>query len=516
MAQPRTGNTDIIWGETHKESRRSRMLDIVGHDESGFYALKYKSGDYWLEHHDNSLKRTRTTPLPLHYGDKKRRMEQVSHYNNRLFLFSSLTDQSTKQKKLYVQPINKANLLPVGAPRQLASIDYSGHSKGNSGSYGFSVSRDSTKFLVFYNLPYHSGKKERFGFHVLDWEMNQVWEKQIELPYEEELFEVERYKVDNAGNIHLLGRLFNEKRRLKRKGEPNYKYQVLSYRKNGSSFTEYVVDIPGKFLNDMQIAVLANQDIVCAGFFSPGRTTSIKGSYFLTIDGKTGQVKRQSFKEFSADFLTEGLRENRAAAVKEKIEKGKNVELHQFDLNDLVLRSDGGAMLVGEQYYIVHSTNFNPNGRGTVSKTTYNYNNIIVVNINPQGEVEWAHQIPKRQRTQNDGGYFSSYTMAVVEEEDKIYFIFNDHPKNLIAKQGQVYNMRLAGRDAIVVMVEMDSQGHQTRKPLFKSDDARVIIRPKVSEQVGPQEVVLFGQRRKKQRFSKIILHPNTQEAKIE
>lgn len=510
-AQPQLGNIDILWGKPQEESRRSTLADIVGHDESGFYALRLKSSGFYganssfsLEHYDNALNKTQAVEVDLTLDKKERMLEQIIHYNNRLFLFTSLADQKSKHKKLFIQPISKSSLLPVGDPRQIASIDYSGHTRSNSGSYGFSVSGDSTKFLVFYNLPYDKGQKERFGFHVLDWEMNQLWEKQLELPYEEDLFEVERYKVDDAGNIHLLGLLFNEKRKLKRKGEPNYKYQVLSYRNNGESHTEYPVEIPGKFLSDMQIAILPNQNIVCAGFFSPGRTTSIKGSYFLTIDAKSGGIQHQSFKEFDADFLTEGLSESRAAATKERIEKGKNVELYQFDLDEIVLREDGGAMLVGEQYYTRVVSSYSPNGGVTSSKTLYYYNNIIVVNINPEGDIEWAHQIAKQQRTANDGGFYSSYTMAVVK--DKLFFIFNDHPKNLVVKQGTVHNMTLSKNEALVVLVEMDREGNQSRKPLFKTADASVIIRPKVCEQINTHEVVVFGQRRKLQRFARVNL----------
>ncbi len=520
LAQQLGSDVNILWGDPQEESRRSTLYDVIGHDESGFYALRLKTGGFYgssstfsLEHYDTGMNKTQTVEVALKHNNKKLYLEQIVHYNNRLFIFTSLADQQDKERKLFVQPISKQTLMPVGEPRQIAAIDYTGHSRGNSGNYGFAVSTDSTKYLVFYNLPYDDDKNERFGFHVLDWEMNQLWEKQVELPYEEKLFEVERYKVDNAGNIHLLGRLFKEKRKLKRRGAPNANFQVLSYRNEGNDFTEYAVDIPGKYLNDMQIAVLPNQDIVCAGFFSPERTSSIKGSFFLTIDAQSKLVKQQSFKDFDADFLTEDLSEAKAAATKEKIENGKNVELFQYDLDDIVLRDDGGAILVGEQYYIRVITTNSPN-MGATSKTYYYYNNIIVININPAGEIDWAHQIPKRQRTANDGGFYSSYTMAVVK--DKMYFIFNDHPKNLVAKKGKVHHMTLSKSQALAVLVEMDSKGNQVRKPLFKAADASVIIRPKVCEQITNGEVVVFGQRKRLQRFAKINLVPNSGSAHLD
>jgi hypothetical protein len=511
LAQPKNNHTSIVWGKPYEESKRTTLADVVGHDASGIYALSYKGGAFYglnsrfiLEHYDINMDRARSVEIDLEQYSAKRSLEKVVHFNNRLFMFTSHADQQNKVNTLYIQPISKTSLQPEGSPRQVASIDYSGYSKRNSGSFGFAASRDSTKFMVFYNLPHDSRDQERFGFHVLDWEMNPLWEKQIELPYKEDLFEVERYKVDDQANIYLLGRIFNQKRKIRRRGEPNYKYQILAYRNEGNSLTEYPVEIKGKFLTDMQIAILPNQNLVCAGFYSNEGTTSIKGSYFLTLDAQSKTVKHQSFKDFGADFLTEDLTERKAERTKTKIENGKNVELYQFDLDNLTLRDDGGAVLIGEQFYIRRVTY--SNGRTTTTRTLYYYNNIIVVNINPQGDIAWAHQIKKSQRTVDDGGFYSSYTMAVVK--DKLYFIFNDNPRNLTTKNGRLYPMNTASKEALVVLVEMDGEGRQTKMPLFLSTDAEVIIRPKVCEQIADNQLVVFGQRRRNHRFARITFFP--------
>ncbi|EMR04744.1 hypothetical protein [Cesiribacter andamanensis] len=507
VAQPRNEQTTILWGRPYEESRRSTLADVIGHDASGIYTLSFKAGMFYglnsrftLEHYDINMDQARTVEIDLEHNNAKRSLERIVHYNNRLFMFTSQADQKSKVNSLYIQPINKTSLLPEGEPRQVARIDYSGHSKNNSGSFGFEASRDSTKFLIFYNLPHDSREQERFGFHVLDWEMNPLWEQQIELPYKEDLFEVERYKVDDQGNIYLLGRIFNQKRKLRRRGEPNYKYQILAYRNEGTLLTEYPVEMPGRFLTDMQLAILPNQNLVCAGFYSNEGTTSIKGSYYLTLDSKSKQVTRQSVKEFGADFLTETLSDSKARKTKSRIEKGKNIELYQFDLDNLILREDGGAILVGEQYFVRRVTY--TNGRTTTTRTLYYYNNIIVVNIDPRGDIAWAHQIRKSQRTVDDGGFYSSYTMAVVA--DKLYFIFNDHPRNLAPKKNKFYSMNTASKEALVVLVEVDSQGQQTKTPLFMSADAEVIIRPKVCEQIAHNQLVVFGQRKRNHRFAKI------------
>lgn len=512
MAQPSPKEVDISWGKKIRTSKRTTLTDVVGYDQTGIYALKRVSrglggfiSEMALEHYDNNMNQTGSVKMELKNGRQKLELEFIIQYNEKLYAFASYKDQKQKQNILSVQPIDKKSLLPQRKPTELASISYEGERKANSGSFGYSLSRDSTKMLIFYKLPYQRKENERFGFHVFDKELKELWRKEVSLPYEEKLFEVERYKVDNSGNVHLLGRIFKEKRKEKRKGEVNYKYQVLSYRDQGGSLTEYPVQIDGMFLTDMQIDISLEQDIICAGFYSEEGKRSIKGSYFVKIDGGTKKLKKQSVKEFSPDFITQHMSDRKAKRTKRKIEKGKNVEMFEFDLDELLIREDGGVLLIGEQYY-VDEVNFTSMGPGSVmshhSTTFYNYNDIIVININPEGAIDWAQKIPKYQSTKEDGGFFSSYVMAVVK--DKLLFLFNDNPKNLYAKPGKKYNFNPRKRQSTVMLVSLDGEGNQQKVPLFMTADADVIIRPKVCEQVSGQELVIFGQRKRKQRFMKI------------
>jgi hypothetical protein len=62
-------------------------------------------------------------------------------------------------------------------------------------------------------------------------------------------------------------------------------------------------------------------------------------------------------------------------------------------------------------------------------------------------------------------------------------------------------------RKSIVVVVSLDANGKQTKQPIFKSGDVEVITRPKVCEQISNRDVILFGQRKKKQQFAKVTFN---------
>jgi hypothetical protein len=510
FGQVKSKKVSILWGKEERESRKSTLNDVVGYDQTGIYAIKTKSGLYGfgstltLVHYNNKMSQAKAVKLDLKEQNKSLNFEYILQLHNELYLFSSFRNQKQKKNYLFVQTINKNTLQPAGKPKKIAEIDYSGKLKYNSGEFHYEISRDSSKVLIYYKTPFDKGENEKFGFNVFDSEFTMLWHKEVTLPYKEELFDVEDYEVSNNGNVYLLGLIYKDKRKKKRKGEPNYKYQILNYSNNGESLTEYPVEIKGKFLTDMQIAVNPDQDIICGGFYSNVGSFSIKGSYFLKINGKTKEITHKAFREFGIDFITQNMTSRQEAKSRRKAKKGKDVELYEYDLDDIILREDGGAVLVGEQYYIsmvvsTYTTN------GVTTRTTsyiYNYNDIIVVNLTPEGNIDWTEKIPKRQSTSNDHGFFSSYALSVVK--DKLYFIFNDNPKNLFYKgEGKLYDF-IGRKNSLIVMVELDSQGNQTREALFTAREADILTRPKVCEQILPSEMVIYGQRKKSHRFAKV------------
>ena len=510
LAQTRTKKVKVTFGDELKVKKRTTLADIVGKDASGYYALKIKvrafgNSDISLEHFNNRMHLTQSVPLDLSYNKKTKEYESILNIDDKLYLFSSFRNDDKKKKFLFVQTINKKTLSPNNDLKKIAEIDFSDKTKRNSGNFDYVVSRDSSKFLVYYNLPYDKGKPERFAFQVYDTKMNLLWEKELSLPYNDDLFDIEDYLIDNKGDVYLLGASFNEKRKTKRKGKPNYKYELLVYSDQAKQVEKHTISLDDKFITDMRVEILDNQNIACAGFYSDKGTFSIKGSYFMSLDADSKKIIKKSTNEFGIDFITQNMSKRKEKKAKKKAKKGNKEELFEYDLNKIVPKKNGGAYLIAEQYYYDSFTEIITNQQGITSrKTTYHYyyNDIIVINISAEGDIEWTEKIAKRQHTINDNGYYSSYALAYVD--DKLYFIFNDNPKNMFLKEGdKIYNYN-KGKKSIVTIVELTEGGEVTREVLFTKDDANVIVRTYVSEQMSNNEFVLFGDRKKKNQFFKL------------
>lgn len=497
----------VKWGQEFEASRKSSLDDIIGYDGTGIYAVKVRYHgmglpSYTLDHYDNNFALAKSFDLDIEEDGKECAVNQIMQLKNRLYIFFSYLDKKEKKKKLFVDEIDKITLQPKKQKRKIGEIDYEGSSKSNSGSFSIKVSRDSSKILAFYSLPFTDGDPEALGFNVLDNNLKSIWENKVTLPYRDELLDIERVRVGNDGNVYVLGLLYKEKRKKKRHGEPNYTYEAFAYSNNGKSMKQYTISLDDRFITDMQIEIL-NNNLVCAGFYSQKGTFSIRGTYFLTVDITTKEIKTKSFKEFGIDFISQNMTERQAKKAKKKEEKGEEPELYEYDLDKLLIGKDGSAMLIGEQYYVDArtTTTYVNNVPQTTTNYYYNYNDIIAIKVDPAGQIQWAEKIAKTQRSVNDDGFYASYTLALVK--GKFYFIFNDNPENLnYDGKGRPDNYN--AKKALVVMVALDAQGKQTKKPIFSTIDVEVIVRPKVCEQINNREVILFGQRKKKQQFARL------------
>lgn len=501
---------DITWGDDLKESRKSTLSDIIAYDESGFYTLSTKVGGVYgnndlvkISHFDNQIKLVKEAELELLLGKKEMEFEFSVQMNSEIYVFSSYADKKTKKNALYTQTLNKKTLLLNNDRKKIAEIPFTSKLIKGVGAFDYSLSDDSSKIILFYYLPYEKNESEKFGFHVMDQEMNQIWANDIFLPYTDELFEIESHLLDNFGNVHVLGKKYFDKPKDRKKGNPNYHYVILSYLKGEEKVREYDVKLDGKFLNQMLITINLDHELICAGFYSNKGTAVADGSYYLKIDSETREIVVKNFKEFDIDFITQNMTDKEENKARKKEAKGKDVEIWAYDLDGSVMADDGSIFLVAEQYYVETKTTTTTTNGVPKTKITnyYHYNDIVVVRIDFMGNILWAEKIGKKQRTVNDEGFFSSYNLNVVG--DKLYFVFNDHPDNEFLRENEdEYETFRGNKKSMIAIVEMDADGKHNRTTLVSAKEAGVMTRPKVCEQISSDEMILFGQRGKNQKFA--------------
>ena len=511
QAQTTSDKVNLTWGEEQTLGRKYVFDDIIGIDASGSFILKKVYSNktpIMIEKYDHKMKLVQSALSDL--GDKSRRRyyKYATQIDGQLIIFSVLNDKNTKTKILFAQTVNKKTLKLSPKLTNIGTINYGGSKRGYTGSFSFNVSKDDKRILIYYSLPFKKGENQKLSFHIYDKDLNSVWKKAITMPYEDELFQVKSHQIQDNGDMYLLTKIFQEKPKDRIKGKPNYHYQIFAYSNKGKSVKEYPIVLKDKFLSEMNITINNQGDIICAGFYSNYSSNSLDGSYFLKIDSESKNIVSKNFKEFGLDFITQNMTDKQKKKTEKRDEKGQDAELYKYELDQIILREDGGAILVGEQYYVRVTTTTTSEG-ATRTVTHYYYNDILVISINPKGEIDWTEKIAKRQHTTDDGGFYSSYVVSVVG--DRINFIFNDNIKNLATakmtkgkEKGIVYNFTSRFKSSVAVLVQVDADGRQVKEALFNAKEAELLIRPKVCEQISDNEVVIYGKKRKTERVGKV------------
>ncbi|MEZ4960829.1 MAG: hypothetical protein R2830_13485 [Saprospiraceae bacterium] len=524
FGQAETPPGTLNWGDEYNEPNGTAATKLIGIVPEGFYVLRQKvlqnpsaKPRAWVEFFTKDMKLKRSEEMELKYKGKQRDFEDVILLNKKLYLLTSFNNTAKKRNYLFKQELSEKTLMPSKNLEMICETE--ARNKEVEGTFDFKISKDSTKLLVYNSLPNENKNPERFGFRVFNENFDLIWEKNIVLPYPDNKFTVEDYQVDNQGNVYLLGVLYQDEAKWRRRGNPTYNYVVLSYTNEGNDAKEYRIDLADKFITDLTFRVANGGTLICCGFYSERGTYSIKGAYYFRLDPKTGEMTNRNSQPFDFEFLTEFMSEKNKQKAKEAEERNdvrRGAELYNYSLDELILRSDGGAVLVAEQFYIEQETyRDNPFGyypygfyspysfRSNIQTDYYyHYNDIIVVNIRPTGEIEWASRIPKQQETKNDGGYYSSYAMSIVR--DKLYFLFNDNARNYSTdrKENRFYNYN--GSESIIVLAQLNTKGELKTFPLASNKDAGVITRPKMCKQIGKREMAIFGERGRGFRFANL------------
>ncbi len=507
-AQTKTNKANVKWGpeQTTKENGTfSYVIDDLGN--STFLAVIRKK-DLHIQRMDG-VRTMWQRPVDLEWDGEDLEVERILLTNNEVLVFATMYSKKDNEHRLYLSSFSQDNLSPLKSWDRVDVI--AAEKEANKGSFRISASPDRSKILVHALPPLEKESAEKSRMSIYDAGMNPLWSQDFQLPYTDGEFSVKSQRLDNDGSVVVLGVKYagrSESKELKRANKATYEYHLLVYGGNSAAPQDYPITVQDKFLQEMTLSMADKGDIICAGLFGNKDSFSARGAYFLRLDRASKQVVHSSFKDFSDDFITMYMTEKQAEKARKKADKkDEELELPEFELHDIIHREDGGAVLLAEQYIFRVSTytSSTPNG-GTTTTTVYNYyyNDVLVVNVDPQGNIEWATKVPKRQYSVNDDGRYSS--IAVDVKGDNIYLVFNDSGENLYVKPGdKLEQFTLTGKDALVVLATIDGDGNVSREALFSPDRRDVVLRPKDCVELSDKTMFIYASRKNDYRFGQIV-----------
>lgn len=339
--------------------------------------------------------------------------------------------------------------------------------------FRFSVSQDEKKLLVYYIDNQRTINSVIFDIPTL----STVWERQFELEDYSYIRDELYFLTNNKGDLILVNEKDNTTSR-----RDKHQFQIFHYEENGATYKSYIIPMVNLLSFDLNFQYDdLNGNIVAAGFYSEKNLVRANGYFSLYIPEDVNKQYSLVFRKFDEEFIG-----TLSGKGNQDIARG----LMECEVKELILRSDGGVIIIGEM-----NREFERRlaGSGRVVMDSYNrfivdyyYDDIFLLSINPDGKLHWSEVLYKKQYSQDDNAIFSSFFLF--RTPNTLRFLFNDEIKT----------------ENTVSEYILSNSGALERKSILNTQNLKLRLRFRDAVQVDFNEVVIPSERRNRLRLVKI------------
>ncbi|MFT5819495.1 MAG: hypothetical protein ACI8ZM_000719 [Crocinitomix sp.] len=382
------------------------------------------------------------------------------------------------------------------------------------------TSIDSSKMLILTTYPTRRNENVRYGLKVVNPDMSTVWSKDIEFGEADKDFRLTDVEIDRSGNIHMIATLRMSRAEKKEKdSKSRYYTNVYSYFHETGELKQYEIGFTDYIIRSIDLDVNEQDELIGMGFYSDKKIQLVdnyKGFFFIKIDPKTKEVVASNVSPFSQELIEE-------LAGKRKAKKGK---FPPYVVRKSIPLSNGGYAVIAEHYVYTYNTTTSSSGAQQTSET-WLYGNVVVMFMSPEGKMETASVIKKKQFcTAKNGGAsilqqfgfglypgvneLPYYGISVIESNDDIYILYNENPKNADRVKDGKKPKSVRQRNSVTMLNTFKSDGSTFGEVLFKSKDnsagVKMPLMPQSYVQYSNNAAIIFGKKGKKMRATRITI----------
>jgi hypothetical protein len=509
FAQPDQGPaSQLKWGAVRKESSRTETIKILGAVDDFYYFFNRKTGatvkynQFFLDVVGEDMQLIERIDIKPQFQGKSVQVESAMRIKKNLYITAIHMDKQTKTKRILAYPFDTQTRTLARNPIEAVVADFSDFRIFETSDYDIEFSIDSSWFVINYTLPRSPEGKERFAFQVFDSDFKPIWGRTEVLDYPEKLFEIVGHRIDDEGDVYVLGRLFAHKKVEVRNKKVNYEYRLIGYRQHDSKPYFYDLDLERSFPGSVTI-IPRGREIICMGFYSDVTPGHAQGCFAITFEKNRKQLVKYSKVAFDLEFIAINLTDHEKKKL-EQDAKSNRAEIPHLEVNGLILREDQSIVVVAEQHFIQVGDNSTRDQKS--SGATHYYKDIVVFALDPKYKIDWYEKIPKRQVTRNDGGRFSSF--HPVPGGDRIYFLYNDQKDNFRAVRiGLPKTFKGQPKDGMALVAQMELAGSVSKHNLYLFAHHPFLMQVKMSDKgKNPSEIVMVAVKGRRQIYGRMQL----------
>lgn len=465
----------IEWSNSRKLKGGAVFTRVLGENSYGIYLMRYRNRFFTrsvvVEKYRNHLGFSFSRNVLL----KKSRLISLEMVEDDLLFFTTGYDRLTQNLLLQAQwydqnVLPKSRLQIIGKVKQTEPYD--------KGDFVVQKVSGTQTFAVYHTSKSDKGQRQ---LHLLqlDQKLNIAKSKILEVPIGYDDFQLMEFKTDPNGHFYVLTR---EKPKISRKNESLWSpYRLFIWNTKSDEFSDYRLNDSGTYLHQVRLSFdEIHQALNVTGFWSNSFPESIKGVYLCRLNVSSGSKAKRSFTDLPLEIMRDLIGEKQA---------NDNMEAYDFEQLRTIPMSNGQITMISERTTmsseedIVYVNGIPQN----TSRNIYNFDEVLILCLDSNGQIQWHNLINKSQSSLNDGGYYSSVITMVTK--DQIHLIFNDKMRN----SGNVLQYSISGN------------GHMHHNILLHSDREFISVIPSESKQISSLEALIPTMKDKKFALLKLI-----------
>lgn len=341
-------------------------------------------------------------------------------------------------------------------------------------------SEDESK-IVFYEVE-NQTEVSAYSFDIK--KMKLLWEKEYKT--QETYFgrEFREILTDNAGQFYLIFEKDNKRSQLEKHHFEIIRLGVGEQQKYTVGMTKYLrYDIRFEYDN-------LNQKIVAGGLYSDDNMAWANGFFTTSFVPGVDEEPVLNYHPFDDEFVFSLMEK---ADKPQKVKKNRGI--NESSIQELVLRRDGGLLIIGEQNR--HLNRGFGDGRGGIASaystnngryiTDYYYDDLFVISVHPDGKLHWKDVLHKKQYSQDDDAIYSSYFLA--KTPSALRLLFNDE----IQYENTVSEYIIRGN------------GEYKRNSVMSTENQKLRLRFRDALQIASNELIVPSEARSRLKLVHIV-----------
>lgn len=400
---------DIFYSKEQKFTFQNSDFNVVGWSGDRLYTYRASKEGYFLDAYNDSMRLMATIALDF-FPQKIYETRFYTMEDQIIVLYQAV--QSNQVVQYAAKLDSRARLLQK--PVALDSVKM-GWLSSERQYYSSVMSNDKSKLIVF-SLGKRKNNRQECSTILLDNALNILRKAHPSISSDND-FNLGQSLLGNDGTLYLSA--FNGSDARSYSGN----VWLLRLAPDGQEFRDISLPLGTDFASGSYIkANDAQAEIYFSAFYATKKSGNLDGLIYGVYDMKT-----DSFNIFKRLPFDDKLRE---AAD----DHNKKKAFNDYVVRNLIVKNDGGFILVGESYYMTTRTSmYGPgygyyswynNGYPSTSTREYHYGDIMVLDYDANGERQWQNFIRKEQYSQEDDGLFSSY--AMLNSGASLVFLYND------------------------------------------------------------------------------------------